>query len=200
MSAAATAAASLTAANLTTSGILRRLASQCWAGPVFRMTPEGRLCLSLQRYLGGHWGWMQEFDVAAIQLPSGTWTSPPAKAQKRFVDGKEDNLAFYYVRIITSPRYAPTKDAIGRFFFATLPLRHGLQSSNCCSIISSSVRTLARRSRAPSRGHASRRRTLPRDASCLAPGPGVPSVVVTLPRPRSSASSAAAFAWASVPE
>jgi hypothetical protein len=24
------------------------------------------------RHLGGHWGWMPEFDVAAIQLPSGT--------------------------------------------------------------------------------------------------------------------------------
>ena len=48
------------------------------------------------RHIGGHWGWMPEFDVAAIQLPSGTWTSPPAKAQKRFVNGTEDNLAFYY--------------------------------------------------------------------------------------------------------
>jgi hypothetical protein len=48
------------------------------------------------RHIGGHWGWMPEFDVAAIQLPSGTWTSPPAKAQKRFVNGKEDNLALYY--------------------------------------------------------------------------------------------------------
>ena len=37
-----------------------------------------------------------EFDVAAVQLPSGTWTSPPAKAQKRFVNGKGDDLAFYY--------------------------------------------------------------------------------------------------------
>jgi hypothetical protein len=53
------------------------------------------------RNLGGHWGWMPEFDLAAIQLPSGTWTSPPAKAQKRFVDGKEDNLAFYYEALKT---------------------------------------------------------------------------------------------------
>jgi hypothetical protein len=53
------------------------------------------------RQIGGHWGWMPEFDVAAIQLPSGTWTSPPAKAQKRFVDGKEDNLAFYYEALKT---------------------------------------------------------------------------------------------------
>ena len=37
-----------------------------------------------------------EFDVAAVQLPSGTWTSPPAKAQQRFVNGKEDDLVFYY--------------------------------------------------------------------------------------------------------
>ena len=37
-----------------------------------------------------------EFDVAAVQLPSGIWTSPPAKAQQRFVNGKEDDLVFYY--------------------------------------------------------------------------------------------------------
>jgi hypothetical protein len=48
------------------------------------------------RHLGGHWGWMPDFDVAAVKLPSGTWTSPPAKAQKRFLNGKEDDLAFYY--------------------------------------------------------------------------------------------------------
>ena len=39
---------------------------------------------------------MPEFDVAAVQLPSGTWTSPPAKAQQRFVNDKEDDLVFYY--------------------------------------------------------------------------------------------------------
>jgi hypothetical protein len=50
----------------------------------------------MTRHLGGHWGWMPDFDVAAVQLPSGTWTSPPAKAQKRFVNGKEDDLVFYY--------------------------------------------------------------------------------------------------------
>jgi hypothetical protein len=48
------------------------------------------------RNIGSRWGWMPEFDVAAVQLPSGTWTSPPAKAQKRFVNGKEDDLVFYY--------------------------------------------------------------------------------------------------------
>jgi len=48
------------------------------------------------RQVGGHWGWMPDFDVAAVQLPSGTWTSPPAKAHKRFLDGKEDDLVFYY--------------------------------------------------------------------------------------------------------
>jgi len=50
----------------------------------------------LIRHVGGHWGWMPDFDVAAVQLPSGTWTSPPAKAQKRFLNGKEDDLVFYY--------------------------------------------------------------------------------------------------------
>ena len=48
------------------------------------------------RHVGGHWGWMPDFDVAAVQLPSGTWTSPPAKAQKRFLNGKEDDLVLYY--------------------------------------------------------------------------------------------------------
>lgn len=48
------------------------------------------------RHIGGHWGWMPDFDVAAVQLPTGTWTSPPAKAQKRFLNGNEDNLVVYY--------------------------------------------------------------------------------------------------------
>jgi len=39
---------------------------------------------------------MPEFDVAAVRLPSGTWTSPPAKAQKRFADGQGDDLVAYY--------------------------------------------------------------------------------------------------------
>jgi hypothetical protein len=49
--------------------------------------------------LGGHWRWMPDFEVAAVQLPSGTWTSPPAKAQKRFVNAREDDLAAYYVAL-----------------------------------------------------------------------------------------------------
>lgn len=48
------------------------------------------------RHVGGRWGWMPDFDVAAVQLPSGTWTSPPAKAQKRFLGGEEDDLVVYY--------------------------------------------------------------------------------------------------------
>ncbi len=48
------------------------------------------------RHIGGQWGWMPEFEVAGVQLPSGLWTSPPAKAQKRFVHGREDDLVFYY--------------------------------------------------------------------------------------------------------
>jgi hypothetical protein len=47
-------------------------------------------------HIGGSWGWMPEFDVAAVQLPAGGWTSPPAKAQKRFDNGKEDDLVVYY--------------------------------------------------------------------------------------------------------
>jgi hypothetical protein len=48
------------------------------------------------RNLGGTWGWMPEYNVAAIQTQAGGWTSPPAKAQKRFINGKEDDLVFYY--------------------------------------------------------------------------------------------------------
>jgi hypothetical protein len=54
------------------------------------------------RHVGGEWGWMPEYDVAAVKLPSGHWTSPPAKAQKRFMKGKEDNLVFYYEALRTS--------------------------------------------------------------------------------------------------
>jgi hypothetical protein len=32
----------------------------------------------------------------AVRLPSGTWTSPPAKAKKGFIQGQEDNLVAYY--------------------------------------------------------------------------------------------------------
>jgi hypothetical protein len=53
------------------------------------------------RHVGGEWGWMPDFDVAAVKLPSGTWTSPPAKAQKRFVKGREDNLVAYYEALKT---------------------------------------------------------------------------------------------------
>lgn len=53
------------------------------------------------RHVGGEWGWMPDFDVAAVKLPSGTWTSPPAKAQKRFVNGREDNLVAYYEALKT---------------------------------------------------------------------------------------------------
>jgi hypothetical protein len=53
------------------------------------------------RCLGG-WGWMPDFDVAAVQMASGTWTSPPAKAQKRFRNGKEDDLVIYYETLARS--------------------------------------------------------------------------------------------------
>lgn len=53
------------------------------------------------RHVGGEWGWMPDVDVAAVKLPSGTWTSPSAKAQKRFVNGREDNLVAYYEALKT---------------------------------------------------------------------------------------------------
>jgi hypothetical protein len=60
------------------------------------------------RHLGARWGWMPEFDVAAVQLPSAMWTSPPAKAQKRFVSGKEDDLVAYYQALAsTAERRGP---------------------------------------------------------------------------------------------
>lgn len=46
-------------------------------------------------------GWTPDFDVAAVQLRSGTWTSPPAEAQKRFVNVKEDDLVSYYEALRT---------------------------------------------------------------------------------------------------
>jgi hypothetical protein len=48
------------------------------------------------RELGARWGWMPDFDVAAVQGASGVWTSPPAKAGKRFTNGREDDLVAYY--------------------------------------------------------------------------------------------------------
>src|SRR5439155_21798451 len=41
------------------------------------------------RNVGGRWGWMPEFDVAGVQRPFEIWTSPPSKAQTRFVNGPE---------------------------------------------------------------------------------------------------------------
>jgi hypothetical protein len=54
------------------------------------------------RNVGGQWGWMPDFDVAAVKLPSGTWTSPPAKAQKRFREGKQENLVAYYAAVTST--------------------------------------------------------------------------------------------------
>jgi hypothetical protein len=57
------------------------------------------------RHFGGHWGWMPDSDVAAVQLPSGTRTSPPAKAQKRFGNGKEHSPLVTFPH--TGPRRGP---------------------------------------------------------------------------------------------
>ena len=61
------------------------------------------------RNLGGTWGWMPEYDVAAVQTQKGGWTSPPAKAQKRFINGTEDDLVFHY-------------EALGREFAGDEPI------------------------------------------------------------------------------
>jgi hypothetical protein len=67
---------------------LRKPGDCSLVGPV----PAAHLCVELFAVSAPD----EDFDVAAVRLPSGTWTSPPAKAQKRFVNGKEDDLVFYY--------------------------------------------------------------------------------------------------------
>ena len=49
---------------------------------------------TLRRSIGGEWGHHDEFGPGLL-LPSGTWTFPLAKAEKRFDNGHEDSLAFY---------------------------------------------------------------------------------------------------------
>jgi hypothetical protein len=49
---------------------------------------------TLRREGGGAWG-VHEESGPGLELPSGTWTFPLAKARKRFENGHEDGLAFY---------------------------------------------------------------------------------------------------------
>ena len=49
---------------------------------------------TLRRSVGGTWGFHEEFGPGLL-LPSGTWTFPLAKAEKRFHNGHEDSLALY---------------------------------------------------------------------------------------------------------
>jgi hypothetical protein len=49
---------------------------------------------TLRRTVGGTWGIHAEFGPGLL-LPSGTWTFPIAKAEKRFRNGHEDDLGFY---------------------------------------------------------------------------------------------------------
>jgi hypothetical protein len=49
---------------------------------------------ALRRSVGGGWGVNEEFGPGLL-LPSGTWTFPLAKAEKRFRNGHEDSLALY---------------------------------------------------------------------------------------------------------
>jgi hypothetical protein len=49
---------------------------------------------TLRRSVGGTWGSNEAFGPGLL-LPSGTWTFPLAKAEKRFHNGHEDSLAFY---------------------------------------------------------------------------------------------------------
>jgi hypothetical protein len=47
------------------------------------------------RQLGGQWARNEEFGEGVL-LPSGMWTFPTAKAAKRFANGHEDGLDFYF--------------------------------------------------------------------------------------------------------
>jgi hypothetical protein len=49
---------------------------------------------TLRRSVGGTWGTNDEYGPGLL-LPSGTWTFPLAKAEKRFHNGHEDSLALY---------------------------------------------------------------------------------------------------------
>jgi hypothetical protein len=49
---------------------------------------------TLRREGGGEWGVNEELGPG-LELPSGPWTFPLAKARKRFENGHEDGLAFY---------------------------------------------------------------------------------------------------------
>jgi hypothetical protein len=49
---------------------------------------------TLRRTVGGTWGIHEEFGPG-LHLPSGMWTFPVAKAEKRFQNGHEDDLGFY---------------------------------------------------------------------------------------------------------
>jgi hypothetical protein len=49
---------------------------------------------TLRRSVGGTWGVNEEFGPGLL-LPSGTWTFPLGKAEKRFHNGHDDSLAFY---------------------------------------------------------------------------------------------------------
>lgn len=49
------------------------------------------------RKLGGKWVRAPEYEpYPAVKTPDGALVSPPAKAEKRFRFGKEDDLAFYF--------------------------------------------------------------------------------------------------------
>jgi hypothetical protein len=49
---------------------------------------------TLRRNVGGAWGVNEEYGPGLL-LPSGMWTFPLAKAEKRFRNGHEDSLALY---------------------------------------------------------------------------------------------------------
>jgi hypothetical protein len=49
---------------------------------------------TLRRNVGGEWGFHDEHGPG-LELPSGMWTFPLAKADKRFHNGHEDSLALY---------------------------------------------------------------------------------------------------------
>ncbi len=52
----------------------------------------------VRRHIGGDWAWNAEYQTPGL-VRGEKWVFPLARAQKRLVDGRGDNLAVFYVAI-----------------------------------------------------------------------------------------------------
>ena len=51
----------------------------------------------MRRHIGGEWGLSDQFENAlALKFNTNTEVYPPAKVNKRIINGSEDNIWFYY--------------------------------------------------------------------------------------------------------